>query len=102
MSRYGLSVICQSALLTKKAPTVILRNSSGKLGAPSMIRTCDLLVRRAKKGDRTGQHKTAAPVFSRVFDNLSQPNSTPNRYRLSVICQSVFISQTTRANRHGF
>ena len=45
MSRYELSVICQSALLTKKAPTVILRNSSGKLGAPSMIRTCDLLVR---------------------------------------------------------
>jgi hypothetical protein len=40
VSPYELSVICQSALSTKKAPTVILRNSSGKLGAPSMIRTC--------------------------------------------------------------
>ena len=61
-------------------------------GAPSMIRTCDLLVRRAKKGDYMGQQKTAAPVFSRVFANLSQLHSTPNRYRLSVICQSDFIS----------
>jgi hypothetical protein len=55
-----------------------------------MIRTCDLLVRRAKQGDRTGQQQTAAPVFSRVFHNLSQLDSTPSRYRLSVICQSDF------------
>ncbi len=39
-----------------------------------------------------GQQKTAAPVFSKVFRNLSQPDSTPDRYRLSVICQSVFSS----------
>jgi hypothetical protein len=65
-----------------------------------MIRTCDLLVRRAKKGDRTGQHKTAAPVFSRLFANLSRLHSTPNCYRLSVICQSDFISQMTDKQRH--
>ena len=59
-----------------------------KVGAPSMIRTCDLLVRRAKQGDRTGQQQTAAPVFSNESDHLSQPGSTPNFYRLSVICQS--------------
>ncbi len=46
MSRYELSVICQSAPSATKAPTADLRISSGKLGAPSMIRTCDLLVRR--------------------------------------------------------
>ena len=45
MSGYELSVICQSAPSTTKAPTADLRISSGKLGAPSMIRTCDLLVR---------------------------------------------------------
>ena len=42
-----------------------------------------------------GQQKTAAPVFSRVFRNLSQLDSIPNRHRLSVICQSVFV----RSNR---
>jgi predicted metal-binding membrane protein len=45
VSRYELSVICQSAPSVTKAPTADLRISSGKLGAPSMIRTCDLLVR---------------------------------------------------------
>src|SRR5688500_8022299 len=68
-------------------------------GAPSMIRTCDLLVRRAKQGDRTGQREAAAPVFSNVFDHLSQPGSTPNFYRLSVICQSLFIWSNSRGSQ---
>jgi hypothetical protein len=45
VSRYELSVNCQSAPSVKTAPTADLRNCLGKLGAPSMIRTCDLLVR---------------------------------------------------------
>ena len=45
MSRDELSVICQSASPMESARKQDWRISSGKLGAPSMIRTCDLLVR---------------------------------------------------------
>jgi hypothetical protein len=77
--------------LAMSEPSARRRRAEGESnGAPSMTRTCDLLVRRAKQGDRTGQQQTAAPVFPNVFCYLSQPGSTPSRHRLSVICQSFF------------
>src|SRR5580765_3348915 len=41
-------------------------------GGPSRTRTCDLLVRRAKKGGTRGQRETAAPHFSACFRDLGQ------------------------------
>ena len=59
-----------------------------KVGAPSMTRTCDLLVRSGKKGVNRGQRETAAPHFSAGFSLLGQHQNSASRSRLSVICQS--------------
>ena len=40
------------------------------------------------KRDNPGQPNTAAPMFSGLFRLGEQPETTPVRYRLSVICQS--------------
>ena len=61
-----------------------------------MIRTRDLLVRKAKQGDLTGQHKAAAPVSSNEFDHLSQPGSTPNFYPSRAAQLSNIASALTR------
>jgi hypothetical protein len=45
VSRYELSVICQSNSPTRSARSADLRISLGNLGAPRTIRTFDLLVR---------------------------------------------------------
>jgi hypothetical protein len=48
-----------------------------------------------------GQQKTAAPVFSNELDHLSQPDSTPNFYPLSVICQSLFHTCISRGSQNA-
>jgi hypothetical protein len=53
-------------------------------------RTCDPRLRSSAKGGNQGQHNTAAPDFIDVLSNPRPPETAPNRYALSVICQSTF------------
>ena len=76
MSRYELSVICQSASPMESARKQDWRNSSGKLGAPSTIRTCDLLVR--------SQTLYPAELWARQTFDLSIP---PRCTRILTKCQ---------------
>jgi hypothetical protein len=74
------------------------REASSRLraGAPCRTRTCDLLVRSLPKGDNRGQHGAAAPDFIDVPSYPQPPETTPSRYRLSVICQSTFGTRRRR------
>src|SRR5580704_4619069 len=60
-----------------------------KTGAPGWIRTSGLWLRRPTKGDDWGQREAAAPDFIGVLSYPQPPETTPSRYRLSVICQST-------------
>src|ERR1700722_4482405 len=60
-----------------------------EFGAPCKTRTSDLLVRSQEKGANAGQPDAAAPDFIGVLSHAQPPETTPSRYRLSVICQSL-------------
>ena len=75
-------------ILRTRVPKLSLRDP--KSGAPGRIRTRGLWLRRTRKGVNRGQHGAAAPDFIGVPANARQPETTPRRYALSVICQSRF------------
>jgi hypothetical protein len=75
--------------LAMSEPAARRRQDRRRCGAPCKTRTCDLLVRRAKKGVNRGQRETAAPRFSACLAHFGQRQNTSSRSRLSVICQSM-------------
>jgi hypothetical protein len=62
-----------------------------KIGRDDWIRTSDPLTPRRQEGDNPGQPHTAAPDFIEFLSSPQPPETTPSRYRLSAICQPLYI-----------
>jgi len=86
---------CSMACQTKLARD----RTRAKVGAPGWIRTSGLWLRRPWTRDHWGQRGAAAPVFIGVLSSPRPLETTPSRYRLSVICQSPIVTTTLGYSR---